>query len=80
MILIISFISSFVKKKVNLFPALTAPFYCSSFLSNVFIAFEAKLLTNPGTLFLTKEIATFFSDFWLNYLTKNQNLHLIGLF
>ena len=56
MILIISFISSFEISKVNPFPALTAPFPLI-FLSNLFIAFEAKLLTNPGQLSLAKGIA-----------------------
>ena len=47
MILIISFISSFKINKVNLFPALKAPFPLIS-LSNLFTALEAKLLTNSG--------------------------------
>ena len=34
------------------------------FLSNVFIAFEVKLLTNPGKLFLGKGIAIFASAFF----------------
>ena len=33
-------------------------------LSNLFIAFEAKFLTNPGKLSLAKEIAIFFSVFF----------------
>ena len=45
--------------KVNPFPVLTAPFPLI-FLSNLFIAFEAKLLTNPGKLSLAKGIARFF--------------------
>ena len=49
--------------KVNLFPALTAPFPLI-FLSNLFIAFEVKLLTNLDKLSLAKEIATFISDFF----------------
>ena len=44
MILIISYISSFKINKVNPFPALTARFPFI-FLSNLFIAFEFKLLT-----------------------------------
>ena len=49
MVLIISFISSFKKNKVNPFPALTAS--CPLiFLSNLFIAFEVKLLTNISFL------------------------------
>ena len=58
-ILIISFISSFEITKVNPFSALTAPFPLMS-LSNLFIAFEVKLLTNPGTLSLAKGITTFY--------------------
>ena len=49
MILIISFISSFKINKVNPVPALTVSFPLI-FLSNLFIAFEIKLLTNPGKL------------------------------
>ena len=52
-ILIISFISSFEKNKVNHFPALTAPFP-QIFLSELFIVFEATLLTNAGKLFPAK--------------------------
>ena len=46
-ILIISFVSSFEMYKVNLFPTLAASFPYI-FLSNLFIAFEVKLLTNTG--------------------------------
>ena len=49
--------------KVNPFPALTAPFPLI-FLSNLFIAFEIKLLTNPGKLSLAKGIAMFVSAFF----------------
>ena len=62
MILIISFISSFKINETNPFPAHTAPFP-SIFLSNFFIAFEAKLLANLGKLFLAKEIETFVRTF-----------------
>ena len=55
MILII-FISLFKINTVNPFPALTAPFPLV-FISNSFIAFEAKLLTNPGKLSWAKGIA-----------------------
>ena len=58
MILIISFISSFEIKKINPFPALTAPFPLI-FLLNLFNAFEVKLLTNPGKLPLAKGIVIF---------------------
>ena len=63
MILILSFISSFEINKVNPFPALTAPFSLI-FDSNLLIAFEVKLLTIPGKLFLTKGIVTFVSAFF----------------
>ena len=63
MILIISFKTSFEKNKINLFPALTAPFPLV-FLSNLFISFEAKLVTSPGKFSLVKEIATFVSAFF----------------
>ena len=53
MILIISFISSFEINKINRFPAFKAPFSLI-FLSELFIAFEAKLLTNAGKLFAAK--------------------------
>ena len=62
-ILIISFISSFYINKVNPFPAPSAPFPLI-FLSNLFIAFEAKLLTNPDKLSLAKGTATFVSAFF----------------
>ena len=79
MILIISFVSSFEINKVNPFPALTAPFSLI-FLSNLFIAFEAKLLTNLGKLSVAKINARSVSAFFLNYLTMNQTIHLIELF
>ena len=63
MILMILFISSFEINKVNPFPALTAP--CPLiFLSCLFIAFEVKLLTNPGKSSLAKGIANFVSAFF----------------
>ena len=52
MILVISFISSFEIDKVNPFPALAA--FPPIFLSDLFIAFAIKLLTNPGKLSLIK--------------------------
>ena len=58
MILIVSFISLFEINKVNPFPSLTGPFPLL-FLSNLFVAFEVKLLTNPGKLSLAKETAMF---------------------
>ena len=60
MILIISFISSLEINKVYLFPALTANFSLI-FVSNSFIAFQVKLLTNPGKLSLAKGISIFVS-------------------
>ena len=64
MILIISFISSFEINKVSRFSALTTPFSLIV-LSNLFIAFQAKLLADRGKLSLPKGIArsviTFFT-------------------
>ena len=62
-ILIILFISSFEINKVNFFPALTGPFPLI-FLSNLLIAFEVKLFTNPGKFSLAKGIAIFISAFF----------------
>ena len=59
--LIISFISSFERNKVNLFPALTAAFPLIS-ISNFFIVLEAKC-ANPGKMSLAKGIAMFVSVF-----------------
>ena len=55
--------SSFKINKVNPFPALTGPFPLI-FLLNLFIAFEVKLLTNTGKLYLAKGIATFVRAFF----------------
>ena len=79
MILIISFISSFELNKVNLFPALTAPFPLI-FLSNLFITLEAKLLTNPVKSSLAKGIARSAITFNLNYLTYDEEIHRIESF
>ena len=62
-ILIIPFLSSFEINSVNLLPALTTPFPLI-LLSNLFLAFEVKLLTNLGKLSLAKGIATFVSAFF----------------
>ena len=51
--------------KLNTFSALTDPFPLI-FLANLLFAFEGKLPTNPGKLSLAKEIATFFSPFFLD--------------
>ena len=72
MILIISFISSFKINKVNPFPALTATFPFI-FLSNLFIAFEFKLLTNPGKLSLAKVLVLLFVSAFFPKL-PNQEL------
>ena len=77
--LIMSFISSFEINRVNPFSALITPFSLI-FLSNLFIALKVKFLTNLGKLYVAKAIATFFSTFFLNYLTKNQKIYLIELF
>ena len=63
MIFIISFISAFKINKVNPFSVLTPPFPLI-FLSNLFIAFEVKMLNNSGKLSLAKGIATFASAFY----------------
>ena len=60
---IISSISSFEINKKNAFPALTAPFPLI-FLSNLFIAFEVKLVINPVKSSLAKEITMFLSAFF----------------
>ena len=39
-------------------------FFSTFFLSNLFIAFEVKLLTNPSKLSLAKEISIFVSAFF----------------
>ena len=62
MILTISFISSFEINNVKTFTALTTPFPLI-FLSNLFIALEAKLLTNPVKLSLAKGIVKSFITF-----------------
>ena len=78
-ILIISFISSFEINKVTPFSALAAPFP-PIFLSNIFVAYEVRLLTYPGKLYLAKGIEIFLVFSFLNYLTKNQKIQLIELF
>ena len=79
MILIISFISLSEINKVNLFPTLTAPFSLI-FLSNLFIAFEVKLLTNPGKLSLAKGIAMFASAFFPKLPNQEPKIHLTEIF
>ena len=59
-ILIFSFTLPCEISKVYPFPAMTAPFPLI-FLSNLFIALEVKLFTNPRKLSLAKGIATFVS-------------------
>ena len=58
MILIISFISSFKKYKVNPFPVLKLLYFFKTSYCN-----EVILITNPGKLFLAKGIPTFTRDF-----------------
>ena len=72
MSLIISCISSFEMKKVNLFPTLTAHFLLI-FLSNWLIACEAKLFTNLGKLSLSKGIAAFVSTFLPKLVNQEPN-------
>ena len=58
--------------KVNRFFSLGAPVLLV-FLSNLFIAFESKLLTNLGKLSIAKRIAKFVSLFKLpKILHRNQ--------
>ena len=59
--------------QVNPFPTLKAP----SPLSNLFIAFEANLLTNLDKLFLDKGIARCYYFFYLNYLIYYEEIHMI---
>ena len=71
MFLIALFMFSFEINKVNLFPALIADFLLI-FLSNLFIAFEPKLLTSPGNVSLPKGIATFVRDFFPKLHNQEQ--------
>ena len=73
--LFILFTSSFQINKVISLPTLTALFLLI-FLSNLVTVFETKLLTNPGKLSLAKGISRSASTFSLDYLTKNQKIHL----
>ena len=75
-----TFISSFGINKVNYFLLSQVLLHLRIFISNLFISFEVKLLSNPGKLSITKGIATFDSDFFLNCLIKNQKIHLIELY
>ena len=58
-------------KPTFLGPALAAPFLLI-FLSNLFIAFDVKLLTNLGKLSSVKGIATFVSAFFLKLANQGQ--------
>ena len=71
--LIILYIFPFEINKVNHFPALTDPFPLI-FLSNLFIAFEVKLLPHPGKLTLAKGIATFVSAFFPKLLNQEAKI------
>ena len=68
-VLIISFIYSFEIKKNYAFSSLRAPFPLI-FLLNLLTAFEVKLLTNPGKLFLAKGIATFAIAFFPKFANQ----------
>ena len=59
---------SFIINKVYPFPAVTGSFRLFFFFSNLFIAFEGKLLTDLGKLYLAKGIAVFDSAFFLKLL------------
>ena len=63
MILIISFIPSFKVNKVNLSPSFTALFRLTV-LSNLFVTFEVKFLTNSGKQSLAKGVVTFVIAFF----------------
>ena len=63
MILIISFIPSFKINKVNLSPSFTALFRLTV-LSNLFVTFEVKFLTNSGKQSLAKGVVTFVIAFF----------------
>ena len=54
---------SFILDKVNPVPVLTSP-DPPIFLTNLFIALEIKLLTNPGKLSPARGISTFASAFF----------------
>ena len=64
--------SSFETNKVSPFPALAARFLLTS-LSNLFIAYEVKLVTNPGKLSLAKGIAKFISAFFAKLPNQEPN-------
>ena len=63
MILIISFIPSFKINKVNLSPSFAALFRLTV-LSNLFVTFEVKFLTNSGKQSLAKGVVTFVIAFF----------------
>ena len=77
--ILISFISSFEINKVNSFLPLTAPFP-RIFLSNSFVAFEAKLLISPGKLSLAKGIAIFARALFPVLTNQEPKTHQIASF
>ena len=79
MVLIKSFISLFKIHKVNPSPALATPFPLI-FLSNLFIAFEAKLFTNPGNLPLAKGISIICYCFFYLKLPNQEPKYPFELF
>ena len=72
MILIMSFMFSFEINKVNTFHALTV-LLPLVFLSNFFIAFKTKLLTNLSKLSLAEEIAIVVSAFLPKLANQKPN-------
>ena len=54
------------------------------YLFEIYLAFKDKLFTNPGKLSLAKAMErlslAMLVGFYLNYLTKIQKIHLVGLF
>ena len=79
MILLKWFIASIEINKINRFPVLTGPFPLI-FLSNLFIASEAKLLINPGKLSLAKGMTKSVITFYLHYLIYYEETYLSELF
>ena len=78
-IFIISLMCLVEINEVNCLFSLIASFLLI-FLSNLFIAFEVRYITNPSKLSLAKGIVTCASAFFsLNLTAKSQKIHLIEL-
>ena len=74
---LISLVSSFEINKAHPFSAITPSSPLFFFFSNLFIAFEVKLLTNPGKLSLAKRIERSVITFLpkLPYILRRNPLH-----